>query len=95
MISKALQAGCDGFILGPLYSDDHGRFVRFIPTETLKAIPYQKVVVAWSAHAPVWRRYEDEQRLWQVADTVKEKGGRVFLSSVDALRFASGKGVGV
>lgn len=95
MIGEAMQAGCDGFILGPLYSDDNGRFVRFIPGEILKTIPHQKVVVAWSAHAPVWKRYEDERILQRIADTVEEKGGHVFLSSVDALRFASEKGVGV
>ena len=93
IIIEALRAGCDGFILGPLYSDDHGRFVRFIPSEILKAVPHQTVVVPWSAHAPVWRRYEDEHALQRIADAVEEKGGRVFLSSVDALRFASEKGV--
>lgn len=93
IIGEALRAGCDGFILGPLYSDDNGRFVRFIPDEILKAVPYQKVVVPWSAHAPVWRRYEDEHILQRIADAVEEKGGRVFQSSVDALRFVSEKGV--
>jgi DNA repair photolyase len=93
--SKALEAGCDGFILGPLYSDDNGRFVRFIPNDILRETPYQKIVVAWSAHAPMWRRYENKNRLQRIADIVEAKGGRVFLSSVDALQFISQKGVRV
>lgn len=93
MIVEALQAGCDGFILGPLYSDDNGRFVRFIPGDVMKTVPYEQVVVSWSAHAPVWKRYEDKRTLQHVANAVEENGGRVFLSSVDALRFASEKGV--
>jgi len=92
MISTALEAGCDGFILGPLYSDDNGRFVRFIPDDVLKETPYQKVTVAWSAHAPIWRRYEDKNRLQSIANVIKEKGGRVFMSSVDALKFTGQKG---
>lgn len=93
LIDEALKAGCDGFILGPLYSDDKGRFVRFIPEDVLKTVPYERVVVSWSAHTPVWKRYEDEHMLRRIADAVEEKGGRVFLSSVDALRFASKKGI--
>lgn len=93
LICEGLNAGCDGFILGPLYSDDQGQFVRFIPDELLKNVPYQKVAVSWSAHTPLWKRYEDEQFLQQIADTVEEKGGRVFLSSVDAQTFAGRKGV--
>jgi hypothetical protein len=49
--------------------------------------------VSWSAHTPLWKRYEDEQLLQQIADLVEEKGGRVFLSSVDAQTFESRKGV--
>lgn len=94
MVDHALEAACDGFILGPLYSDDNGRFVRFIPDDVLKNVPYRKSVVAWSAHAPVWRRYEDENLLESITSVIKEKGGCVFLSSVDALQFASQKGVG-
>lgn len=84
LICKGLHAGCDGFILGPLYSDDGGQFVRFIPDEILKNVPFQKKEVSWSAHAPLWKRYEDEQLLQQIADMIEERGGRVFLSSVDA-----------
>src|SRR5262249_54744537 len=30
VVEGGLRAGCDGFILGPLYADERGRFVRFI-----------------------------------------------------------------
>jgi DNA repair photolyase len=93
LISHALEAGCDGFVLGPLYSDENGRFVRFIPDDILKNTPHQKVVVAWSAHTPLWRRHEDENRLRRIANSVEAKGGHVFLSSVDALQFVTQKGV--
>lgn len=93
MVDVALQKGCDGFILGPLYSDDNGRFVRFIPNDVLKNVPYQKSVVSWSAHAPIWKRYEDERILRRISEAIEERGGRVFLSSVDALRFVTKKGV--
>ena len=82
---EGILAGCDGFILGPLYADERGRFVRFIPPEILKAVPSCKDVVSWSAHSPIWRRYEDETRLRQLTAMIECKGGRVFLSSADAM----------
>ena len=88
---EGILAGCDGFILGPLYADERGRFVRFIPPEILKAVPSCKDVVSWSAHSPIWRRYEDETRLRQLTAMIECKGGRVFLSSADAMATVSKK----
>src|SRR5579884_863707 len=31
LFREGLRAGCDGFVLGPLYADDRGQFVRWIP----------------------------------------------------------------
>jgi DNA repair photolyase len=87
IVEEGMLAGCEGFILGPLYADDRGRFVRFIPPEALKETPSRKVVVPWSAHAPVWVRYEDENRLQRLMAKVIEKGGQAFLSSADAVGF--------
>ncbi|QBD81011.1 radical SAM protein [Ktedonosporobacter rubrisoli] len=89
---QGLQANCDGFILGPLYSDDKGRFARCVPGEVLKKTPHQTIVVSWSAHSPLWRRYEDEKQVQAIADMIEAKGGRIFMSSADVLKFASRKG---
>ncbi len=51
--TEGILAGCDGFILGPLYADDRGQFVRFVPPEILKTVPSSKNVVSWSAHSPL------------------------------------------
>ncbi len=88
---EGILAGCDGFILGPLYADDRGQFVRFIPPEILKTVPSYKDVVSWSAHSPIWKRYEDETRLRQLTAKIECKGGRVFLSSADAMAMVSQK----
>jgi DNA repair photolyase len=87
--SEGLIAGCDGFILGPLYADDRGQFVRGIPPEKLAAVPHHRCSVSWSAHAPVWTRYEDEARLQRLRLMVERQGGRVFLSSADAMALVS------
>ena len=89
--TEGILAGCDGFILGPLYADDRGQFVRFIPPEILKTVPSRKDVVSWSAHSPLWTRYEDETRLRQLTAMIECKGGRVFLSSADAMAMVSQK----
>jgi len=89
--TEGILAGCDGFILGPLYADDRGQFVRFIPPEILKTVPSRKDVVSWSAHSPVWKRYEEETRLRQLTAMIECKGGRVFLSSADAMATVSKK----
>ena len=89
--TEGILAGCDGFILGPLYADDRGQFVRFIPPEVLQAVPSRKDVVSWSAHSPLWKRYEDETRLRQLIAMIECKGGKVFLSSADAMAMVSQK----
>jgi DNA repair photolyase len=89
--TEGILAGCDGFTLGPLYADDRGQFVRFIPPEILKTVPSRKNVVSWSAHSPVWKRYEEETRLRQLTAMIECKGGRVFLSSADAMATVSKK----
>jgi DNA repair photolyase len=86
LIDSALHAGCEGFILGPLYADEQGRFVKFIPAEILRKVPGRKVIVPWSAHAPVWTRYEDEARMQRILVLAEAKGGRVFWSSADAVQ---------
>ncbi len=80
-----IRAGCDGFVLGPLYADDRGQFVRFIPPEILTTVPSRKDVVSWSAHQPTWTRYEDEARLHRLSNMIKRKGGTVYVSSADAM----------
>ena len=94
MVDEALVAGCDGFILGPLYADARGRFVRFVPQEVLTTLPARTGVVPWSAHTPEWTRYEDSMRLQRLVQMMEEKGGRVFLSSADAMALVREQGDG-
>jgi DNA repair photolyase len=82
---EGIRAGCEGFVLGPLYVDDRGQFARFIPPGALKATPSHRKVVSWSAHAPTWTRYEDEDRLQRLTTMIEKRGGRIFLSSADAM----------
>lgn len=82
---EGIRAGCDGFILGPLYADDRGQFVRFIPSARLATTPSQRGSVSWSPHAPIWTRYEDTERLQRLLQMIKHKGGQTFLSSADAV----------
>ncbi len=82
---EGIQAGCDGFILGPLYADAGGRFVRFIPPARLAAVPGKTTRVSWSPHSPTWTRYEDLDRLQRLLLMIEQKGGRTFLSSADAV----------
>ncbi len=86
---EGIRAGCDGFVLGPLYADDRGQFVRFIPQEILETVPSRKNVVSWSAHAPTWTRYEDEERLRRLSTMIEQKGGKVYVSSADAMAVMS------
>jgi hypothetical protein len=86
---EGVIAGCDGFVLGPLYADDRGQFVRWIPPEVLATVPHRRGTVSWSAHSPVWTRYEDEVRLQRLTRMIEEQGGRVFLSSADAMASVS------
>jgi DNA repair photolyase len=85
IVEEGLGAGSDGFVLGPLYADAQGRFVRFIPPALLSQVPAETKVVSWSAHAPRWRRYEDVTRLQRLLQMIERKGGRTFLSSADAV----------
>jgi DNA repair photolyase len=80
-----IAAGCNGFILGPLYSDARGQFVRFIPSKALEKVPSETNKVSWSPHAPTWTRYEDTERLQRLLAMIERKGGRTFLSSADAV----------
>ncbi len=87
--TEGIRAECDGFILGPLYADDHGQSVRFIPPEALKNVSSRNGVVSWSPHAPIWTRYEEEPRSQRLMTMIEKKGGRVFLSSADAMELIS------
>lgn len=91
IIVEGQRVQVNGFILGPLYADDRGQFVRFVPEPLLQKIPYRKEIVSWSAHTPRWKRYEDETRLQHLCQLVREHGGQVFLSSADAMKFVSQK----
>ena len=82
---EGIRSACEGFILGPLYADAEGRFVRFIPPALLAQVPGQTGSVSWSAHAPTWTRYEDTTRLQRLLLMIERKGGRSFLSSADAV----------
>jgi DNA repair photolyase len=85
LAEEGVRAGCDGFILGPLYADAGGKFVRFVPPATLAAVPSTTNSVSWSPHKPVWTRYEDTERLERLLAMIERKGGRTFLSSADAM----------
>ncbi len=82
---EGVRAGCDGFILGPLYADAGKKFVRFIPPAILKEVPGVTTSVSWSPHQPIWTRYEDPDRLQRLLAMIERKGGRTFLSSADAM----------
>lgn len=86
---EAIRAGCGGFILGPLYSDERGQFVRFIPPRVLETVPSRTGNVSWSAHGLTWQRYEDTDRLQRLLSMIEQKGGRTFLSSADAMAFVT------
>lgn len=85
LAEEGVRAGCDGFILGPLYADAAKKFVRFIPPAVLATVPGTTGSVSWSPHQPVWTRYEDPYRLQGLLAMIESKGGRTFLSSADAM----------
>jgi DNA repair photolyase len=87
IVDEGIRAGCEGFILGPLYADTEGRYVRFIPPAVLEKVPSRTERVSWSAHAPKWTRYEDADRLRRLLLMIEQKEGRTFLSSADAVAF--------
>ncbi len=88
---EAIRAGCAGFIMGPLYADTRGQFVRFIPSGVLANVPGRTGSVSWSPHAPQWTRYEDAGRLHRLLQMIERKGGRTFLSSADAVALVARK----
>ncbi len=85
IVEEGIRAGCDGFILGPLYADKRGKFTRFIPPVALAQVPSRTGSVPWSAHSPTWTRYEDTDRLQRLLLMIEGKGGRTFVSSADAM----------
>lgn len=85
LAEEGVRAGCDGFILGPLYADAGGKFVRFIPPALLATVPGTTNRVSWSPHQPIWTRYEDPDRLQRLLTMIESRGGRTFLSSADAM----------
>jgi DNA repair photolyase len=85
IVEKGIQAGCDGFILGPLYSDAKGRFTKFIAPDILHKVPSEKRTVSWSPHSPEWTRYEDVRRTRRLAAFIQDCDGKVFTSSADAV----------
>ncbi len=93
IVDEGINAGCDGFILGPLYSDKRGQFTRFIPPAVLAQTPSRTNSVSWSAHAPTWTRYEDPNRLQKLLLMIEHKGARTFVSSADAMAVVHNKEV--
>ena len=91
IVSEGIRAGCEGFIIGPLYADERGQFVRFIPPANLQQTPSQTSTVSWSAHSPTWTRYEDEARLQRLLLMIEQQGGRAFLSSADVMTYVQRK----
>ena len=91
IVTEGVRAGSEGFIVGPLYADARGQFVRFIPPAVLETVPSQTCTVSWSAHAPTWRRYEDATRLQRLLLVIERQGGRAFQSSADAMTLVQRK----
>jgi DNA repair photolyase len=93
VVIEGILADSEGFIVGPLYADRRGQFVRFISSRVLEKTPSQTWVVSWSAHAPVWTRYEDPHRLQRLIQMIERWGGRAFQSSADVMRLIRHKEV--
>lgn len=88
IVVEGVRAGSEGFIVGPLYADARGQFVRFIPPGMLETLPRRTGTVPWSAHAPTWTRYEDTNRLQRLIKMIEQQRGRALISSADAVRLA-------
>ena len=88
IVVEGVCAGSQGFIVGPLYADARGQFVRFLPPDALETVPRRTDTVPWSAHAPKWTRYEDPDRLQTLTWMIERLRGRAFVSSADAVRLA-------
>lgn len=85
VVIEGVQAGSEGFVVGPYYVDRRRQFARFVPQGTLDTIPSQTVTVSWSAHEPVWTRYEDTDRFHRLLAMIERCGGRAFESSADVM----------
>jgi hypothetical protein len=72
-------------VVGPLYADKRGQFVRFIPQGTLEMVASRTSTVSWSPHAPIWSRYEDTERFQRLVSMIERCGGRAFESSADVM----------
>lgn len=95
IVIEGVHAGSEGFILGPLYADARGQFVRFLPPNALDMIPYSVGTIPWSAHAPTWTRYEEPVRLLRLTQMIERLRGRALVSSADAVRLVHQKeGIG-
>lgn len=93
VIDEGIRASTDGFILGPLYRDVKGRFVRFIPADILEKTPARVGAVSWSAHEPTWIRYENASRSRRIVQMIRAKHSQVLLSSADVIEFVQGRKV--
>jgi Radical SAM superfamily len=85
VVVEGVRAGSEGFIVGPLYADNRGQFVRFIPQGTLATVASRTSTVSWSPHTPTWTRYEDTDRLQRLISMIERCGGRAFESSADVM----------
>jgi len=85
VVVEGMRVGSKGFVVGPLYADRRGQFVRFIPQETLATVASQTSTVSWSPHAPTWTRYEDTDRLQRLIEMIERCEGRAFESSADVM----------
>ncbi len=91
VVSEGALARCPGFILGPLYVDDEGKFARLISDQILEQVPYTQNKIPWSAYPVSWKRYEDVDRLIRIGKMVEHKGCRGFESSATAMTFLRSK----
>ncbi len=91
VVVEGVRAGSEGFVVGPLYADKRGQFVRFIPPGTLATVASRTSIVSWSAHAPTWTRYEDTERLQWLISMIERRGGRAFESSADVMTLVQQK----
>jgi len=93
VVVEGVRVGSKGFVVGPLYADRRGQFVRFIPQEKLAAVASQTGTVSWSPHAPTWTRYEDTDRLRRLVEMIERCEGRAFESSADVMTLVQQRAV--
>ena len=85
VVVEGVRVGSKGFVVGTLYADRRGQFVRFIPQETLATVASRTNTVSWSPHAPTWTRYEDTDRRQRLIEMIERCEGRAFESSADVM----------